>query len=421
MLQCNEIDELMMDWLYRELDPSSSQAVEAHVGGCARCTAEIGSLRRTREVFREMAGDEEPPAAVSAILLHEAARRAPAVAPRGAEAGFWDRVRAWFQPLFAHPAAAAMATLVLVAGVAGVLYVRNGSDMAKSDRVATSAATPPAGTTTMKADEPTGGAVATATPMPTVSAEQGAAPAAEPEPAKDAPADGYAAGLVDEKTQSELGRASTGAYDKGFAAERRKPVESKKEAQDPAPKPARKLAKQSLRGDVANAVSGADPLVSGVGAEGTATRGRMETQAPKAPPPAGPSSTTASTRAPAASDGDDATVSPYRDRKALTPEELKKLDSQQAKLSSAVKAVRCNDAARIANDILDRSPEYYVQRNPATKKAQPCQSAISREMSRRQAARSKNVGAGAAQAAPQQQKMKSAPREADEAASSTAE
>src|SRR5688572_24912829 len=123
MLQCKEIDELMMDWLYQELDTSSSQAVEAHVGGCARCTAEIGSLRRTREVFREMPS-EEPPASLSAILLHEAARRAPAVATRREEVGFWERVRAWFQPLVAHPAAAAMATLVLVAGVAGVLYVR---------------------------------------------------------------------------------------------------------------------------------------------------------------------------------------------------------------------------------------------------------------------------------------------------------
>ena len=166
-------------------------------------------------------------------------------------------------------------------------------------------------------------------------------------------------------------------------------------------------------------MSGAAPLVSGV--ETSALRGRAESESPKAPPPAGPT-TTAGTSTPAASaDGDDATLRAYRDRKPLTAEELKKLDSQQAKLSSAVKTNRCNDAARIANDILDRSPEYYVQRNPATKKVQPCQSAISREMSRRQAARSKNVGSGASHAAPQQQKMKSAPREADEAASSTAE
>ena len=69
-----------------------------------------------------------------------------------------------------------------------------------------------------------------------------------------------------------------------------------------------------------------------------------------------------------------------------------------------------------ANDMLDRSPEYYYKRNPATKKAEPCQTQISSEMNRRRLARSKNVGSGGAVHAAPQQKAKSAPREADEAA-----
>jgi negative regulator of sigma E activity len=134
MLDCSKIDELMMDWLYQELDESSSARVAEHVHGCARCSAEASALQRTRAAFRDLS-PVDPPMAVSAILMHEAARRAPAVAvaaPRagGAEDGFWARVRSWFRPIMLHPAAAAVAMLVLVAGVAGTLYVRHGDEMA---------------------------------------------------------------------------------------------------------------------------------------------------------------------------------------------------------------------------------------------------------------------------------------------------
>jgi hypothetical protein len=434
MLQCKEIDELMMDWLYQELEPSRSQAVEAHVGGCARCTAEVGSLRHTRDVFRDLS-IEEPPASVSAILLHEAARRAPAVAPRGEAVGFWDRLRAWFQPLFAHPAAAAVATLVLVAGVAGALYVRRGSDMSESGRpVASSAPEPARPEEAARAPGTAGSATVTATPTPApIEQQQAAAAPPAPEASYDAPADGYAAGLLDEKTQGDLHRGDMKgeASDRRLAknAERAEDEGRKELALDLAPAkpaPAKKAAKPSpkssttSRANVANAVSAADPLVSGVEPGGMRGGGSVggKADAPRMPPPQATPS--ASTRKPMTADDADS-FRPYRDRKPPTAEELKWLGGQQAKLSSAVKAKRCVEAAKIANDILDRNPDYYVQQVSGRKTAQPCQMAVATEASRRARARSKNVGDGSSQAAPpqQQQKAKSAPREADEAAAET--
>lgn len=403
MLQCKEIDGLMMDWLYQELDASSSQAVEAHVGGCARCTAEVGSLRRTREVFREMSR-EEPPAAVSAILLHEAARRAPAVAAaRGAEGGFWDRVRAWFQPLM-HPAAAAVATLVLVAGVAGALYMRRGSEMSDSGRPVASGEPAPAATPKSDPAAPAGGegAPSTITAMPAIPAQ---APAAEEQAALGAAADGYAADLVDEKVQSELSRADKSA-EPAKRRERSKGADMFTLKKARKPSPSKEMDREGA--NVANAVSGADPLVSGE--SGGGLRGGFG-DAPKSPPPAATASTSGKSAEPADGDG----FRPYRDRKPPTAAELKWLGGQETKLSSAAKALRCNEAAAIANDILDRNPDYYVER-VAAKVPQKCVMAVSQEKNRRAVARNKNVGAGPSHAAPQQQKMKAAPQESDDAA-----
>lgn len=79
--------------------------------------SELESYRRLRGLFRELP-DEEPPADLSARILAAASEAAPA--PR---AGMWERLRGWLSPLVAHPALAAAASLLVVAGVAGALYL----------------------------------------------------------------------------------------------------------------------------------------------------------------------------------------------------------------------------------------------------------------------------------------------------------
>jgi hypothetical protein len=53
------------------------------------------------------------------------AHAAPAVAPV-ATPGFWARARAWFAPVVRHPALASGAAVVLIGGLAGVLYLKAG-------------------------------------------------------------------------------------------------------------------------------------------------------------------------------------------------------------------------------------------------------------------------------------------------------
>ena len=63
MLQCRDIDELMVDFLYRELDASRGDAFRTHVATCPRCGAELASLERTRQAMRALP-EAEPPQAV---------------------------------------------------------------------------------------------------------------------------------------------------------------------------------------------------------------------------------------------------------------------------------------------------------------------------------------------------------------------
>jgi anti-sigma factor RsiW len=129
-------DELI-ELLYGELPPDEERAVRARVAGDPNLSAQLSELERVRELVRALP-EEEPPPAISAQLLAHAAQAAqrrggtaPAVAP-----GFWSRVRSWFQPIIAHPGLAAACSVVLVAGVAGVLVLRQGDELTSATRSA---------------------------------------------------------------------------------------------------------------------------------------------------------------------------------------------------------------------------------------------------------------------------------------------
>jgi hypothetical protein len=409
MLDCSKIDELMMDWLYQELDGASSARVAEHVQGCARCSAEASALQRTRDAFRELS-PVEPPVGLSAILLHEAARRAPSTAVAAdPEAGFWGRLRSWFRPIALHPAAAAVATLVLVAGVAGTLYVRHGDEMTDTPDL-------PARTVTSDRES---SAVAGTTPpsvdMPVVPEPNAAATPADDEGSGDR--DGYVAGVISEESQAKLEKQSTLRLQREETGKRLAASEKPRSVAKSSKKRSYNK-EEDPRGPIANAVSGADPLIDGEmdlrGGGGSATRGRAADKLQQAakPPEAPPPSTSSTTAAQpggldfADSKGDSGAYRVAKP-KPMTAAELK---ASEGRLGVAVKKNDCRTAAQIANDILDRNGRDYYYKKVASQ-TRPCNLYVKQETARRA---SKNVGSGGKNVgAPQ--KAKAAPQK-DQAA-----
>ncbi len=419
-----------MDWLYNELDQSHSAQFQQHLGSCASCGAELRSLERTRAAFRDL-GSEEPPPSVSAILLHEAAKRAPAASamnPEGAAAGIGGWLAKLFRPLMAHPAAAAVASLVLVAGVAGTIYVQRGDHVARpsaeTGESASAAAAPAPEPIPAVSTTPTGN------PAKMEMEESGPAPATPPANDKWQPDDGYAANVADKNAQRELRAAADQAVaDRDESRRRSKPDEVRLQlhSETQAAKPGSAAPKTLDRGvPLANAVSGTDPLIAadeerefakdlgGAPAEtaqGAAMRKSDRTRgaAPADPQaaaaePAPPTETTlalegGTKKAPektldasskkkskqdldaAQSAGDEGKFRAYRE------ETNKWAKGQRAALVRAYKSNDCVRAASIANDILDRDPDYYTANVKNSREVKDCKFYVSDEKARRQKSR----------------------------------
>jgi len=98
---------------------------------------ELLEMQSLRSLFRDMP-EEEPSDAVSNKLMALAAQHAPK--PASESRGLF----AWFSdvliPQLSHPGLAAAATLVLVVGVAGTLYVKGGAKLAQPNAPSNAAA-----------------------------------------------------------------------------------------------------------------------------------------------------------------------------------------------------------------------------------------------------------------------------------------
>ena len=128
-----DIDALLIGALYGELTPADEARLAAHLDSHPTDRGALDDLKTARAAVRESRIFElqlDPPQAVSALLLQEAHRRAPKRAAVEAEAK-----ESWFyrftRVFLAHPAMAAAAMLVLVVGVAGTLYLKNGDQSAE--------------------------------------------------------------------------------------------------------------------------------------------------------------------------------------------------------------------------------------------------------------------------------------------------
>jgi anti-sigma factor RsiW len=60
-LACQEIVELVTDWLEGALDPETHAAVEAHLAGCPHCTDYVEQVRLTIRVAGTITADDLSP------------------------------------------------------------------------------------------------------------------------------------------------------------------------------------------------------------------------------------------------------------------------------------------------------------------------------------------------------------------------
>src|SRR5689334_24955752 len=121
MVDRQDIDALLISALYGELTPAEEARLQTHLDSHPADRTALADLTFARNAVREsriLTVQLEPPQAVSAMLLQEAARRAPkpVVVPEKEKDGWFQR---FVRSFVAHPAMAAAAMLVVVLGVAG--------------------------------------------------------------------------------------------------------------------------------------------------------------------------------------------------------------------------------------------------------------------------------------------------------------
>jgi len=505
MLDCTKIDSLMMDWLYEELDESTTATFDQHVAGCAHCEGELASLQRTRSALKGLP-EVEPPLALSNILLHEAAKSAPvstAKGPLDERDGLFTRFVAWFGPVLRHPGLAAAACLVLVAGVAGSLYMQGkggyagptaetrapaptdvsagtAPDMATDKMADTSQ--PPGNTENADPDKPkldnTGLTDETAKNEKDSEEDDKTVETERPDDDMDRVArlgddskelkkardqlaslkqrtgrgNSGSKGNKDIKADGKLGLKSQDGFLKNrnrgpgqgrrvaLAREKKPATKGWGKSKSPRTERARRRNAPMSKTVVTNAVTGADKLVHRGGVKQDPSSGGGSTadirdskrkrllespktrasRTPAAPPkpvvggvtgkfryttPAKKPPTTTSVTKPSprkvtkksgyAQQRVTSTQSQqpaYRAYK-VSPRVQIWTQKQHTRLNSAVGSKKCLQAARIANDILDRNPNYYYKRVGPTKQVKVCRWYVNKEWNRRAKSRSRRAKA----------------------------
>lgn len=140
MSETQEIDALLISALYGELTPAQESALEAHLVSHPADKSALAALTSTRDAVRAsriLQVHLDPPQQISALLLQEAARRAPK--PEKQEGWFARLARSFM----IHPAMAAAAMLVVVIGTVTLVQNRKGDQFAET-APARSVATEPA-------------------------------------------------------------------------------------------------------------------------------------------------------------------------------------------------------------------------------------------------------------------------------------
>lgn len=126
----NAACELVLDYVYGELDEARKRTFDEHLPTCARCQAEVASFGRVRTATKRVLPAQEPTAslagALHAQLMHAAAQRKP---KRGVLLSFPRRI-------VEHPALSAAAMFVIVGGAIAINWSRGKLEMPAPESVA---------------------------------------------------------------------------------------------------------------------------------------------------------------------------------------------------------------------------------------------------------------------------------------------
>lgn len=102
----DELHDLTAAYALDALDPSEQEAYEAHLAGCARCRAELASLREAAGALAVAAGGPAPPPALRGRVLEAVRAEGATVVPLG------PRLRSRWAPALGAAAAAAAAVAI---------------------------------------------------------------------------------------------------------------------------------------------------------------------------------------------------------------------------------------------------------------------------------------------------------------------
>ena len=376
MVERQDIDALLVGALYGELTPADEARLSAHLESHPTDRSALDGLKSAREAVRESRIFQlqlDPPQAVSALLLQEAARRAPKLVTETDE-----RSESWFarfvRSFVAHPAMAAAAMFVVVIGVAGTIYLKQGNEQVANQRVESTDMAPAAD---MAPTTPTNAPQAI-----TATAAAGSA------------SGNYKVGLTDNDVDGKaIGGAPAGAAapaaDPAVAksepprdrqvADIKQPIAPHKsnryvEVRTPErmPKDLPDLAKnavamndreQQAPKEEARAQSTPSPATGAAGGGGAAA-----SVAPAAPPPPPMTATPARQAGPAGAGGDKADA-PAADR---ADEAFTWAQAEHKRLVDLVASGKCQDAAPIAVSIRNRAPDYYNSYVASDRKLKSC-------------------------------------------------
>jgi len=389
MADRTDIDALLIGALYGELTPADEARLAAHLESHPADRSALDSLGQTRARVRDhrlLADQVEPPHAISARLLQEAARSAPRGSDRDREAAGWFHRLA--RTLLAHPALAAAAMFVLVVGVAGALYARHGDRFAVStESIGRDSPAPQAETT---APPSPAAPPLPADPAPPAAVVAGAragnadlapepprgASESEAEPAPTAPrkplakaAKGGVSGIELRSpappTVKDLDEQATNYYAvKRDAPAKRAPVV-------PAEPSADDVLKAELDSAPADAervidkqrISGAAPADAAPVIDNQRISGAALSKSYAQPPPAAPvQAPVTATAAPAP---------PAEDKSTLAWAQ-----NQHDRVRAHVRSSQCTAAADLATEIYTRAPTYYAANVANDRAMQPCQAAL---------------------------------------------
>ncbi|HWN67888.1 MAG TPA: zf-HC2 domain-containing protein [Haliangium sp.] len=371
MANCTTFDLLLVDWLYDELEPAEAARFTRHIDGCDACWHMAEAMTRMRALMRELP-EELPPEAVSARILHQAAEQVAGTRRRG----LWAWLAGSLEVAWAHPAAAALATMVLVAGVAGALFTRGKLEMAA-----------PATSRSAEGAQ-LGASHAPAAGEETAVAAVPAAPAAETVPTSEKRA------AEPGETEAQRERAS-GARGKvrraGVAAEPDRSRRFDTAEQRPAPE---QRVPSAVTMDLGPAVESDPSQERQIALDDEVVQDRADAEASRGAGRAAGLAGGATASAPATTPGDAATPAPTtaantkpdgniddKSERAPRRQETRKRDDRtwaetmHGTLRAALRQQECARAVGIAEDIRARDPGYYRTSIADSKELAACRQA----------------------------------------------